>query len=308
MPLKLLHPRFWLTWGGVGVLRLVVLLPLGIQMALGKIIGILLYNTMSSRRKVSCINIEIAFPELTPQERKKLNRQHFISLGESVFSTALSWWGTESFIQGISEIEGLDYLLEANKEDGVILIGGHFTSVELGGRVLAKHTRFHTVYRPHQNELLEYLTVQRRTLNIGKAISKYNIREMIKSLKKGKIVWYATDQNYRSKNSIKIPFFGVNAPTNPGTSRLSKMTKSRVIPFFVFKKNPKSYLLRILPPLSNFPSGDSYEDTLRINQIIEKQIKMFPAQYLWTHKRYKNYDNNCDFYKDYSTTSQNTIC
>ena len=310
MPIKLFFPRFWVTWIGVGLLRLSILLPWKTQMFLGKYIGLILYKVLSSRRKVSCINLEIAFPSFSPKKREELNRQHFISLGEGIFSTALSWWGKESMIQGLSEIEGLEYLLKANKNSSVILVGGHFTSMELGGRILAAHTRLHTVYRPHQNELLEYLTTKKRSQHYGKIISKYSIKEMIKSLKTGKIVWYATDQNYRGKNSIDVPFFGVDGPTNPGTSRLSKMTKANVIPIFPLKKEGKEqgYLLRILPPLDNFPSGDSYEDTLRLNKIIENQIKNFPEQYLWTHKRYKNYDNNNDFYKNYIKTSSSSSC
>ncbi len=302
MPLKFFHPRFWLTWPGIALLRLAILLPWHWQMALGGAIGKLLYRTLPSRRKVSCINIEIAFPKLSPNEREEINRQHFISLGEGVFNTALSWWGTRSKIANLSKVEGLEHLLDAQKKGGVILIGGHFTSLELGGRNLANHVSIQTVYRPHQNELLEYLTTQKRNQQYGKTISKYNIRQMIKSLKKGQIVWYATDQNFRGKNSVLIPFFGIDAPTNIGTSRLAKMTGAKVIPVFPIRLPGKDggYLLRIYPALDNFPTLDSTADTLKLNHIIETQIKEFPPQYLWSHQRYKHYrTDNKDFYKSY---------
>ena len=310
MPLKFFHPRFWLTWLGIAILRLVILLPWHWQMSFGVTIGKLLYIALPARRKISCINIEIAFPELSSKEREEVNRQHFISLGESLFHTSLSWWGTSSKIKKITKIEGLENLTKANKESGVILIGGHFTSLELGGRNLANHTSIQTVYRPHQNELLEYLTTKKRNQHYGKTISKHNIRQMIKSLKNGQIVWYATDQNYRGKNSVLIPFFGVETATNVGTSRLSKMTGAKVIPVFPIRLPGKDdgYLLRIYPPLDNFPSKNSTTDTLQLNQIIEEQIKQYPAQYLWTHKRYKHYaSEGKDFYKDYLLNNE-TSC
>ena len=65
------------------------------------------------------------------------------------------------------------------------------------------------------------------------------------------------------------------------------------------KNKRKGYLLRILPPLEGFPTTDAYQDTTRLNKIIEEQIKDFPSQYLWAHKRYKNSSTGTDFYQDY---------
>lgn len=307
MPLKFFHPRFWPTWLGIGLLRTITLLPWAWQMAFGRGIGKILYLALPSRRKISCINLEIAFPKLSPAEREKLNREHFLSLGEGLLSTSLSWWASSSTLNRITRIEGIEHIINANEEGGVILVGGHFSSIELSGRILANHIKTQSVYRPHQNSLLEYLTIQKRNQHYGKTISKNNIRDMVRSLKNKQIVWYATDQNYRGKNSILVPFFNVDAPTNSGTSRLSKITNAKVIPIFPIKLSGENegYLLRILPPLTAFPSDSPFQDTLRLNQIIEEQVKEFPAQYLWTHKRYKHYDSeNKDFYKNYALNNE----
>jgi len=178
--------------------------------------------------------------------------------------------------------------------------------MEIGGRIFAARTPLHAVYRPHQNELLEYMVAKKRNEQYGKTISKYNIREMIKSIKNGDAAWFATDQNYREKGSILVPFYGVEAPTNPSTHRLSKMLKAQVIPAFTMRlmgddsDKRKGYLVRFVPPLENFPTDDACQDILRLNHILEEQIKEFPAQYLWSHKRYKHYaSENKDFYKEY---------
>ena len=171
----------------------------------------------------------------------------------------------------------------------------------------------HVVYRPHQNELIEYLVAIGRDKRYGKAIPKTRMRDMIKSIKAGFPTWYATDQNYRGKGSIAAPFFGVDAPTNPGTARLAKMTQAKVLPCITVrllddKDERKGYLIRALAPLENFPSDDVIQDTNRLNQILEDLIREFPDQYLWTHKRYKRYDSEkgdfyrdfyCDFYRDF---------
>lgn len=314
MPLKFFHPRFWPTWLGVGLLRLLVLLPWTWQMSFGKAVGILLYKVLATRRQISCINLEIAFPELNAKELAKLNRDHFISMGQGALESALGWWGSDKKIKSLSHMEGIEYVEETLKDNNVILLGAHFVCLEVGGRLMAQQMPLHVTYRPHQNKLLEYLVAVQRDTKYGKAIPKRNIREMIKSVKSGSATWYATDQNYRGKGSINVPFFGVNAPSNPGTSRLAKMTGAKIIPVISVRlNNPKDprkgYLGKYLPPLENFPSGDLYEDTKRLNHIIEEFIKDYPEQYLWTHKRYKHYaDENKDFYKNYLDSNPDSNC
>lgn len=306
MPNKFYHPRFWPTWLGIAFLHFIIMLPWHWQMKVGELIGRILYRVLPARRKISCVNLTIAFPALSAAKQEDLNRKHYISLGQGLIEAAFGWWGSENQIKKLTHVEGLEHIENALKNHKkVILLGAHFASLEVGGRIIAKHTQLHAVYRPHQNDLIEYLVAKQRTKNCGKAIPKTNIREMIKSIKAGFPSWYATDQNYRSKGSILVPFFGVEAPTNPGTCRLAKLTKALVIPCICVRlldenESREGYLLRYYPPIDNFPSNDVLTDTTRLNQIIEEQIKEFPAQYLWTHKRYKHYNTeNKDFYKDY---------
>jgi KDO2-lipid IV(A) lauroyltransferase len=306
MPLKFFHPKYWLIWLGIALLRLIVLLPWGWQMSIGKGLGKLLYAVSPSRRKVSCVNLSIAFSSLSPKETTKLNKAHFVSLGQSLMDSALSWWGSDAQVKQLTHIEGFEHYQKAISEGRIMFVGAHFNSMEIGGRIFSAQAPVHAVYRPHQNELLEYIVAKKRTEQYGKTISKYKIREMIKSIKNGDAAWYATDQNYREKGSMLIPFFGVDAPTNPSTHRLSKIMKAKVIPVFTMRlmgngiDQRKGYLLRFLPPLENFPTDGEYQDVLRLNHIIEEQIREYPPQYLWSHKRYKHYaSENKDFYKDY---------
>ena len=314
MPLKLFHPRFWLTWLSVAILRLLILLPWSWQMKIGKVLGILLYKVLPSRRKISCINLEIAFPQLNSKELAELNRDHFISMGQGTLEAAMGWWGSDSKIKKYAHIEGLDYLENSLESNKVILLGAHFINLEIGGRIMAQNIPLHSTYRPHQNQLIEHLVATQRSSKYGKTIPKHNIREMIKSVKGGFPTWYATDQNYRGKGSINVPFFGVDAPSNPGTSRLAKMTGAQIMPAICVRLNSdkdsrKGYLVKFLPALENFPSDDLYKDTKRLNHIIEDFIKDYPEQYLWTHKRYKHYaTENRDFYAEYLSNNPDSTC
>ncbi|MEE9352544.1 MAG: lipid A biosynthesis lauroyl acyltransferase [Thiotrichaceae bacterium] len=315
-----LHPRYWLVWLGLALLRGITFLPWRAQMALGKALGKVFYALLKKRRNICCINLELAFPELSPSEREQLNRQHFISLAQGFFEAAMSWWSTEKTLKPLLHTEGESFLADAfNSGKPIILLSAHFTSLELGGRLLTlqqPNIPLHVVYRPHQNKLIESQIAKIRTKRYGKAIPKLQIREMIKSLKGGFPLWYAQDQSYMGKNSVVVPFFGVPTATNSATSRFAAISGATVIPFFTVrisdsgngkdKGKERGYLLKFLPPIDNFPSDNIEQDTLRINQLIESQIKEFPEQYLWTHKRFKTKDK--DFYQHYSEDNPETKC
>jgi len=293
MPLIFLSPLYWPTWLGLFLLWLIAKLPWKLQMLLGRFLGYLLYFVLKRRRDICITNLRLAFPQLLAEERKTLAQQHFISLGKGLLETAMSWWGIEKSLQNLTQFEGIEHLLEhlgKNEDDstGIILLSAHFTSLELGGRILSASTPLHVLYRPHQNALIEWVVARVRRKRYGKAIPRDNIRGMIKSLKDKQLVWYAQDQNYGHKNSVFVPFFGVDAATNISTSRISKISKAVVIPFFTLRSEKKGYILRFLPALKDFPSGDAKQDAMRINRIIEAQIRDFPEQYLWTHRRYKD--------------------
>lgn len=284
---QFLHPRYWPTAVGLGLLWLIVQLPWKAQMALGKVLGLAMYYTLAKRRHVAEVNISLAFPELSTSDQSLLVKRHFVSLGQGLLETALSWWGDPDRLVEQTEIEGIEHLHTAMAKGGVVLLSAHFTSLELGGRLLAQYMPLHVVYRPHQNPLIEWRVARLRAKRYGKAISRDDIREMLRSLQQGHIVWYAQDQNFGHKNSVFAPFFNIPAATNTATSRISRLGKASVVPFFTVR-TATGYKLQFYPLLENFPSEAVLNDTIQINQVIERQVRLYPEQYLWTHRRYKD--------------------
>lgn len=284
------HPKYWPSWIGIAFLWLISRMPWRLQMSIGGLLGRLLHRLLPKRREVCLTNLRIAFPDKTEAERQRLCHNHFVSLSKGLFDAAFGWWGHKEALKKRSYIEGLSYLEAAlATERPIIFLSSHFTSLEVSGSIIADKLDSCFVFRPHQNALLNHISIQRREARFGKTIAKDSIRDMIRVLKKGTAVWYAPDQNFRGKNHLMVPFFGLNAPTNPATSRLAKLSNAIVIPIFCTRNetDKPGYTLHIMPALENFPSDDAYDDTMRINRIIEQQILAFPDQYLWTHKRYK---------------------
>jgi len=290
MPLlPLLAPRYWLLWLAIGLLWLLVQLPHRVKLWIGKQLGRLFQRFAHRRRHVATINITRCFPELSLIEQQHLINRHFESLGMGLLEMLSSWWLPDRRLQYLGKVEGIIYLEEAlARGKGVILLSAHFTSLELGTRFLIMHLPVHATYRPHDNPLIEYFMQKNRNHHAEKAIRKNAVRDMVRSLKNNKPLWFAPDQNFSNKNKVFAPFFNILAATNTGTMRLAKMTGAAVVPFFTQRlEDGKGYKIILQPALTHFPSDDDVKDATDINRLIEMQIRCAPEQYLWVHRRFK---------------------
>lgn len=284
-----LHPRYWSLWLGLGIMRLMALLPYRLQMAIGSGIGWLMYKFLKERRTFGEINLKMCFPNLSDQERQQLLRDHFDALGKGMIETTIAWWTSDRRLKKRHSITGLEHYDAAIKQGkGVILLGAHFTTLEIGIRLLALHRTFRGMYRQHDNPLFDDIQRHRRESYVEVAHERRDVRGTLRSLKQKHAIWYAPDQDYGPKHSVFAPFFGVPAAMITATARLSKLSGAPVVPFFQTRREDGSgYDLKLLPPLKDFPSGDDVKDATAINQVIEEEIRLQPAQYLWVHRRFK---------------------
>ncbi len=287
-------PLHWLTWLGLGLLRLAVLLPQSLRWWLGRQLGGLLYFLAKRRTHITDINMGLAFPEWDDRQRHQQVRDHINSQAMSFIELGMSWWLSDRQIDKLVHINGIENLHKAQQRGhGVILLSAHFGALDLSVRALGQKQVFDFTYRPHQNPIVDSLLRKGRERHGKHHIPKDNIRDLLKALKDNRIVWYASDQNFGHKNSVFVDFFGVAAATNTGISRIAKLSKAAVVPYF-YRRNPdgKGYHIEIQAELTHFPSGDAKKDAQRINHIIEDAVRKAPEQYYWSHRRYKDRPDN----------------
>jgi KDO2-lipid IV(A) lauroyltransferase len=284
-----LQPRFWPTWLMFVLLWLLTRLPYSLQMHSGRLIGRIAYRLARRRRHIAAINIRWCFPQLDAQQQARLVRSHFLSLGQGVVETALCWWGREKQLRQKYLLLGEQHLENARgRGKGVMLLSAHFTTLELGGRLLALRQPFHVLYRQHKNPLFERVMQRARARRFETAIPRDDTRTLLKSLRENHAVWYAPDQNHGGNQSLFVPFFGIQASTLTTTSRLAKISGAAVVPFFQARlPDNRGYLLVLCPALENFPGDDLQADATRINRLIEDVVREIPEQYLWVHRRFK---------------------
>jgi len=253
---------------------------------LGRVLGFLLWHLLRGRRRIARRNLALCFPERGDSEREVLLRQSIRSVGIGGYEFVRAWWGPA--IHEPYVLEGLEHI-EAVRASGrgILLLSGHFMTLELCGRMLCNHFPLAGMYRRHKQPWLETAVKAGRLGYADAMFAREELRAAVKYVKRGGILWYAPDQDMRGKDAVFAPFFGIPASTITATHQLAKLTGAAVMPFFHRRAADGGYRLRIGPPLADFPGDDPRVDSARVNALIESMVREAPDEYLWIHKRFK---------------------
>jgi KDO2-lipid IV(A) lauroyltransferase len=284
-------PRHWPAWLGVGICMALARLPWGVQRRLGAGVGWLALRLLPDRREAARTNLALCLPQLDEAAREALLRANFRDLGIGLFEFARAWWGDVAPMRASASIEGLEILQGLQAEGrGVLLVSGHFMTLELCGRLLCDHVPLAGMYRKYRSPVMEWAVLRGRLRYASAMFGNPDTRAAIRHLKRGGVLWYAPDQDMRGKDTVFAPFFGIPAATITATHQFARMTGCAVVPFFHRRLRDAGgdrYVLRVGAPLAPFPTDDAVADTTAVNAAIEAMVREAPSQYLWLHRRFK---------------------
>lgn len=285
----LFHPRYWLTWLGLGIFYLLVQLPYAWLLSIGRSLGKLLYKINPKYSRIAKINLQLCFPEMSEQARDELLRKHLVSFATGILEMGMGWWWSKKRLLKFKHFEGLENLETVAKQNrGVIILSAHFTSIQICARMMGLTYPFNTIYREQRNRVIAALLHYYENRDFQKRIHRHDVRQTLKVLKNKEILWYALDQDYGTKHGVFAPFFGVPAATITMPNRYAKNANAAVI-FGSYQRlaNGKGYKLLLTPPVENYPSDDDVYDATRYNQFLEQAILANPEQYWWGYKRFR---------------------
>lgn len=264
-------------------------LPLRTQWWLGTGLGELAYRLLPRRRHIAEVNIRLCFPELHDPEQRSLARRAFHSNGIGLLEIGLAWFRNPASFLSYTRVHGLEHLERAlARGKGVLILGGHYSSLDLCGTLATRFAEADVMQRDHNNALLNAVMTRARERHYGMALSAKDLRGLLRQLRANRSVWYATDQDYGRKGIVFAPFFGVATASITTTSRIAERSGCAVIPFSHFRRSDAlGYDIYFQAPLEHFPSGDDHADAALINATIEQEVRRHPEQYLWMHRRFK---------------------
>ena len=270
-------------------LRLTAALPWRFAVKLHKHLGRISGRLQRRRRAIVRRNLETCFPHLSPAEVERLSVQHFENVGAFFAEVAISWFGDMRRMSDFVRIEGGEHLEAAvARGKGVLLFSGHFTTLEMCVPMVKDLVPLYAfMFQRRSNPLLNEMQRRCRQRAAHASVGSDDVRSLLRMLRGNATVWYAPDQA-RVKTGVLVPFFGEPAMTSTAASRLARVSGVAVIPFFFCRSEDDSeYLLRFYPPLANFPTTDELHDTERLMSILEGFVRECPAQYFWTHRKFK---------------------
>lgn len=267
-------------------------LPLRLLAPLGRLLGGILYLAARERRRVTLTNLALCFPELTARQRSALARQHFAGFGRSFLELGLWWWASPARIRRLVRLDGGE-ILATHKARGqpVILLVPHFVGIDAGAIRLMLDHGVVAIYTHQKNRVFEAAMNQgrQRFSNCELASRQEGTRKALKAMKLGRFFHYSPDMDFGPKESIFVPFFGIQTATITSLSRLARVTGAAVIPL-VTRMESSGYVATVGAPWQDFPSpvnDDGTADATRMNAFIEAEVRKSPEQYYWLHKRFK---------------------
>src|SRR6185312_9734960 len=165
-------------------------------------------------------------PELDAGARTRLVDANLRDIGLMLVEFALGWMGSDRRIAAIpTRIEGLEHLEAARAQGrGVLLVGGHFSHLELCARLVSQRIRIAGMYRRMDSTVFEWVVLRARLGYADAMFDKDQLRATVKYLKRGGTVWYAPDQDMRGKDAVFAPFFGIPASTITATHHLARLS------------------------------------------------------------------------------------
>jgi KDO2-lipid IV(A) lauroyltransferase len=285
-----LAPSYWPSWLLVGLTWLLARLPSSTQRRIATWLAARLAGSRINRIAVVRRNLELCFPELLPEQRQQLCRDHLHSVFLLAFELLNLIWAPRDKLLGNTRIRGREHL-QAALESGepLVLVTGHFTTFVVSLAALSEIMPFHALYRRNDNPVFEAQLYQRGARKYPiTTIHRKEVRRMLRELGSSGVVAILPDQDFGLNRGVFVPFFGLQTATITAIPQYAAQARARVLLFSSWREDD-GVVVDIAPALEGYPSGDDVADTRLWSDWLEKQVRQHPANYFWLHKRFKTH-------------------
>lgn len=283
------------TWLGLWLSRLIAKLPRPWLIQVSSALGISIYFFYRKRRLIALRNLKICFPQKKTEEIQEIAKQHFCIYVLAYFDRFTFWFSSAEEIKRLVKITGWENF-EAAGSSPVILLAPHFLGIEGGGMRFQIERQGVNIYSLQRNKVLDKWTFEGRSrFNNAILLSRgKGIVPVIKYLRKGLSLHFSPDLDLGAKDSVFVKFFGIETSTVTSLVRLARITDAMIVPY-VTRITPNGYEAHFYPGWKHL--NDNQSETIeqavqKMNHFIEQRVLEMPAQYLWTHRRFKTRPSN----------------
>jgi KDO2-lipid IV(A) lauroyltransferase len=277
-----------------GLSAVVQRLPQGVVLALGSALGRVAYIVDARHRRITLDNLAAAFPERSPQERRRIARGVFRHFGRKMMELLrFSGLSPEEMLASV-EFVGTEHLEAARALGrGTLFITGHFGFWEVHAVAHAlRYPPIAVVARALDNPELDALLERLRTRTGNVVIDrKGGLRRILRALQNNQGVAILIDQHILTTDAVKVDFFGRPAATTSAVASFALKTGAPIIPVFALPLNDGRYRLIYEAPIA-MPDPDApdavRELTQRCTRMLERYVRAHPELWLWMHRRWRD--------------------
>lgn len=260
------------------------------------------FQLVKSKRDVAMESLDIAFGEsITVQEKKRIIKECFSTLGRSMVEL-LYFADHPKLIEHKAFFENFHYLQDVLKEGkGAILVSGHIGNFPLMLlRLVQEGVPTSVILRSARDEIIEKDFEKLRSENGLKSIYSMPraacVTATLRALRKNECVFIPCDQNFGTKGGVFIDFFGRKAATPTGAAVFAMRTGAPIVPIFTHRYKDDVHKVIVEKPfyLETKLSDDEaiYNCMEKITRMIEADIRRYPSEWGWFHRRWKTQPRN----------------
>ena len=288
----LLTPLGWL-------LSAVARLPLGALYVIADIIYFLAYNVTGYRRRVVERHIADAFPDYTPEQRRRVVKDFYHNFADYIVETIKLLHISDDEMRRrmtFSNTRAIESLLERDIQ--VMVLFSHCFNWEWAPSVTMwlhpegdKPVEFGQVYRPLNNKWIDNFMLKLRTrFGSRNYPMKGVLRELLKARREGRrtTTGFMSDQKpiYGDVRHV-IDFMNHPTPTLLGSEELASKLKMGIVYWDIRKVSRGHYHIDVVPVIDDASQAETYAVTDRYFELLSQTINRQPALWLWSHKRWK---------------------
>ncbi|WP_095080992.1 lysophospholipid acyltransferase [Pseudomonas sp. Irchel s3h17] len=276
----------------VGALRLFALLPWWAVQTVGAAIGWMMWKIPNRSRDVVRINLAKCFPEMDAAERERLVGQSLKDIGKSLTESACAWiWPAQRSIDLVREVEGLDVLKAALASGkGVVGITSHLGNWEVLNHFYCSQCKPIIFYRPPKLKAVDEL-LRKQRVQLGNRVAastKEGILSVIKEVRKGGAVGIPADPEPAESAGIFVPFFATKALTSKFVPNMLAGGKAVGVFLHALRlPDGSGYKVILEAAPEAMYSTDTETSCAAMSQVVERYVRAYPSQYLWSMKRFK---------------------
>jgi Kdo2-lipid IVA lauroyltransferase/acyltransferase len=270
------------------------LLPASLMRSLARLLSFFVFSVFRYRRDVIAHNLARAFPDKTDAERVILQSEACLHLALCLLEFFKMPSYAKRNYEGVFRVEGMEHYEKAKAQGkGLLVLTGHLGSFELGAGAMAQRLEENAclIVKSFPEAVERFVTGVREASSLSVFTAKGGMKNALRALKNKDLVVFVQDQNSTRHIGVFVDFFGHEACTMSGLAVIALRTEAPVLGVSIWREEDGGHVLAFHPEIPLERKENKDESLVHMTQVytrfIEDRIREHPAQWLWTHRRWK---------------------